>query len=77
MFQLIPSGTITSAKGFLAGATHAGIKTRDDPDLAILHSQSPCGAAAVFTTNKIKAAPVILSQKHLSTAQAQAIVVNS
>lgn len=77
MFQLIPSGTITSAKGFVAGAIHAGIKARDDLDLAILHSQSPCGAAAVFTTNKIKAAPVILSQKHLSTAQAQAIVVNS
>ena len=77
MFELILHGTVTSAKGFLAGAVHAGIKSSDNPDLAILYSQSPCVAAAVFTTNKVKAAPVILSQEHLSTAQAQAIVANS
>jgi len=77
MFELILHGTVTSAKGFLAGAVHAGIKSSDSTDLAILYSQSPCVAAAVFTTNKVKAAPVILSQKHLSTAQAQAIVANS
>ena len=77
MFELILHGTVTSAKGFLAGAVRAGIKNSDNSDLAILYSQSPCVAAAVFTTNKVKAAPVILSQKHLSTAQAQAIVANS
>ena len=77
MFELILEGTVTSAKGFMAGAVHAGIKSSDSTDLAILYSQSPCVAAAVFTTNKVKAAPVILSQKHLSTAQAQAIVANS
>ena len=77
MFELILHGTVTSAKGFMAGAIHAGIKSSDNSDLAILYSQSPCVAAAVFTTNKVKAAPVILSQKHLSAAQAQAIVANS
>ena len=77
MFELILQGSVTSAEGFLAGAVHAGIKSSDNSDLAILYSQSPCVAAAVFTTNKIKAAPVILSQKHLSAAQAQAIVANS
>jgi len=77
MFELILDGTVTSAKGFLAGAVHAGIKSSDSTDLAILYSQSPCVAAAVFTNNKVKAAPVILSQKHLSTGQAQAIVANS
>ncbi|MCD6599523.1 MAG: bifunctional glutamate N-acetyltransferase/amino-acid acetyltransferase ArgJ [Dehalococcoidia bacterium] len=77
MFELILHGTVTSAKGFLAGAVHAGIKSSDSTDLAILYSQSPCVAAAVFTTNKVKAAPVILSQEHLSTAQAQAIAANS
>jgi glutamate N-acetyltransferase/amino-acid N-acetyltransferase len=77
MFELIPSGTITSAKGFLAGAIHAGIKTKDELDLAILYSEVPCIAAGVFTSNRIKSAPVILSQRHLLRRQAQAIVVNS
>jgi len=45
--------------------------------LAILYSEIPCSAAALFTTNRIKSAPVILSQKHLLKGQAQAIVVNS
>ncbi len=77
MFELVSSGTITSAKGFLAGATHSGIKTEDELDLAILYSELPCAAAGVFTTNRVKSAPVILSQKRLSRGQAQAIVVNS
>jgi len=77
MFELIPSGTITSAKGFLAGAIHAGIKTKDELDLAILYSELPCIAVGLFTSNRIKSAPVILSQKHLLRKQAQAIVVNS
>jgi len=46
-------------------------------DLAILYSEVPCTASGVFTTNRIKSAPVILSQKHLSQRQARAIVVNS
>jgi len=77
MFELIPSGTITSAKGFLAGAIHAGIKTKDKLDLAILYSEMPCIAVGLFTTNRIKSAPVILCQRHLLRRQAQAIVVNS
>ncbi len=77
MFELIPSGTITSAKGFLAGAIHAGIKIANELDLAVLYSKLPCAAAGAFTTNKIKSPPVILSQKRVSTKQAQAIVVNS
>jgi len=78
MFELIPSGTITSAKGFLAGAIHAGIKTKkDELDLAILYSEMPCIAVGLFTSNRIKSAPVILSQRRLIKRQAQAIVVNS
>jgi glutamate N-acetyltransferase/amino-acid N-acetyltransferase len=77
MFKLIPAEPITSVPGFLAGAVQAGIKTRNKLDLAILYSEVPCVAAGVFTTNRIKSAPVILSQKHLSKGQAQAIVVNS
>ena len=77
MFKLIPSGTITSVQGFLAGAINAGMKTKDELDLAILYSEVPCTAAGVFTTNRIKSAPVILSQRHLTEKRAQAIVVNS
>jgi len=77
MLKSIPSGTITSATGFLAGAAHAGIKSEDKLDLAILCSEVPCTAVGVFTANRIKSAPVILSQRHLLKRQAQAIVVNS
>ena len=53
------------------------MKSEDKLDLAILYSEVPSAAAGVFTTNRIKSAPVILSQRHLSKRQAQAIVVNS
>ncbi len=77
MFKLIPSGTITSVQGFLAGAINVGMKTKGELDLAILYCEMPCTAAGVFTTNRIKSAPVILSQGHLAKKRAQAIVVNS
>jgi len=77
MFNLIPSASVSSASGFLAGAVHAGIKNKDELDLAILCSEVPCTAAGVFTTSQIKSAPVILSQKHIAKGRAQAIVVNS
>ncbi len=76
-FKAITSGTITSPKGFLAGAVESGIKSQQGLDLAILYCEVPCVAFGVFTTNTVKAAPVILSQKHLQNKQAQAIVVNS
>ncbi len=76
-FKTITSGAVTSPQGFLAGAVKASIKSQEKLDLAILCSEKPCVAAGVFTTNAIKAAPVILSQKHLKNRSAQAIVVNS
>ncbi len=69
---------VCSAKGFLAGAAHAGIKegsTKDD--LAVIYSSVPCNAAAVYTTNVVKAAPLKITKKHLENGKAQAIVVNS
>jgi len=77
MFELIPSGGISSASGFLAGAVHAGIKNTDELDLAILCSEVLCAAAGVFTTNQIKSAPIILSRRHIAKGQAQAVVANS
>ena len=77
MFTVIPSGSVTAALGFLAGAVHAGIKSENELDLAILCSEVPCKAAGVFTTSQVKSAPVVLSQKHIAKGRAQAIVVNS
>ena len=77
--QVIPSGTVTSPKGFQAGTVSAGIKesAADKLDLGILFSEAPCTAAAVFTSNRIKAASVILSQQRLQNGKAVAVVVNS
>jgi glutamate N-acetyltransferase/amino-acid N-acetyltransferase len=77
MFELILSDGVSSASGFLAGAVHAGIKSTDELDLAILCSEVLCTAAGVFTTNQIKSAPIILSRRHIAKRQAQAVVVNS
>ena len=76
-FRPIAGGTITSPKGFLAGATYAGIKANETLDLGILYAETSCVAGGMFTTNKIKAAPIILCQKHLMGKRAQAVVVNS
>jgi glutamate N-acetyltransferase/amino-acid N-acetyltransferase len=76
---LVSEGTITTPRGFLAGATYAGIKSpgAEVLDLGILLSKAPCVAAGVFTTNRVKAAPVLLCRRHLEDSSAQAIVVNS
>ncbi|MEE8470022.1 MAG: bifunctional glutamate N-acetyltransferase/amino-acid acetyltransferase ArgJ [Dehalococcoidia bacterium] len=77
--ETIAQGTVTSPKGFLAGATYVGLKNSGGEalDLGILYSKVPCAAAGVFTTSKIKAAPVLLCQRHLINNRAQSIVVNS
>ena len=75
--ESIAGGTITSPNGFLAGATRAGLKTKGGLDLGILYSEVPCVAAAVFTTNRIRAAPVLWCQQHIADGRAQAIVVNA
>ena len=76
-FRIIASGTVTSPRGFIAGAVQSGVKASGELDLGLIYSEEPCAAAGVFTTNAIKAAPVILSQKHLQDGNAQAVVVNS
>jgi len=75
---VIPQGGVASVRGFLAGAVRAGIKENVDKlDIGILYSQQPCAAAGVFTSNLVKAAPILLCQKHLADGRAQAIVANS
>ena len=77
--DFVSGGTVTSPEGFYAGATSAGVKKRDTDrlDLGIFFSEVPCVAAALFTTNRVKAAPVVLSRRRLRQGRALAVVVNS
>jgi len=63
-------------KGFKAAAAAAGIKKAGGLDLALIFSEREASAAGVFTTNKVKAAPVILSQEHVRSGRARAIIAN-
>ncbi|MEO8026196.1 MAG: bifunctional ornithine acetyltransferase/N-acetylglutamate synthase, partial [Bryobacteraceae bacterium] len=66
-------------KGFRYGAVYAGIRKVAKPDLALIVSTEPASAAAVFTTNRVQAAPVTLARKHLAAnkGHATAILVNA
>ncbi|MCJ7763602.1 MAG: bifunctional glutamate N-acetyltransferase/amino-acid acetyltransferase ArgJ [Dehalococcoidales bacterium] len=77
--KLIPGGTVTSAKGFRAGGICAGIKknARNNLDLGIILSEVACVTAGVFTSNKMKSAPVILCRERLPSKTIRALVVNS
>jgi glutamate N-acetyltransferase/amino-acid N-acetyltransferase len=77
--DLIPGGGVTSPRGFLAGATSAGIRNKQNGrlDLGILYSEVTCTAAAVFSTNKVKAAPLILSEQKLQKNRVKAVIINS
>ena len=75
--KLISSG-VCAAKGFVAAGIHCGIrKNRTKKDLALIYSQAPCSAAAVYTTNLVKGAPLIVTKSHLADGKAQAVVCNS
>ena len=61
----------------MAGAIEAAIKYKGRLDLGILYSEEPCTSAAVFTANKVKAAPILLSMKNIEKGKVRALVVNS
>jgi len=69
--------TITAAKDFLAVGVHCGIKKSGKPDLALLTCPTGATAAAVFTTNKIVAAPVTICKKHVKSPRVYAAIINS
>jgi glutamate N-acetyltransferase/amino-acid N-acetyltransferase len=71
-------GGATAPQGFLASGVSSGIK-KNGLDLAVLFSSQPASAAAVFTTNRIQAAPIVVSRKHLSLSRGhvRAVLLNS
>ena len=70
------TGGVTAAAGFRAAGVAAGIK-RERKDLALILSDTPCQAAATFTTNRVQAAPLQVSREHLQRGPVRAIVCNS
>jgi glutamate N-acetyltransferase / amino-acid N-acetyltransferase len=68
--------SIAAPRGFFAGAARCGLKKKGD-DLAVIYSEKPAVAAAVFTQNLVQAAPVLVSREHLRCRTHHAIVVNS
>jgi glutamate N-acetyltransferase / amino-acid N-acetyltransferase len=73
----VVKGGITAPKGFKAAAVACGIKRSGKLDLMMLYSDTIANAAAMFTSNKVKAAPIIVSMENIKSGKAQAIIANS
>ena len=72
------SGGACAAKGFKASGMHCGIrKDKTKKDLSLIYSEKLCNAAAVYTTNLVKGAPLVVTKQHLKDKKAQAIICNS
>ena len=75
--NIVPGG-VCAAQGFTAGGIHCGIrKNKAKKDLSLIFSDVPANAAAVYTTNLVKGAPLLVTKAHLANGKAQAIVCNS
>ena len=77
--NILESGTVTSPAGFRAAAVAAHIKYADRLDLALIISDSDCGAAGVFTQNQVAAAPVLVDKEmlELDNGRIRAIIANA
>ncbi|MBR6741877.1 MAG: bifunctional ornithine acetyltransferase/N-acetylglutamate synthase [Clostridia bacterium] len=74
----IINGGVCAAKGFSANGVHCGIrKNRTKRDLALIYSEVPATAAAVYTTNLVKGAPLTVTKNHIADGYAQAVICNS
>ena len=72
------NGGVCAAKGFTANGIHCGIrKNKTKRDLALILSERPASAAAVYTTNLVKGAPLLVTKAHLANGVAQAVICNS
>lgn len=69
--------SVTAARGFAAAGLAVGIRPSGAPDLALVHARTRAVGAAAWTTNRVQAAPVVVSRRHLELAQPQAVVINA
>lgn len=72
----VPGG-VTAAAGFRAGGTAAGLKPSGRPDLALVVADGPATTAVTTTTNLVKAAPCVVTERHAANGHARAVVVNA
>ncbi len=71
-------GGVCAAQGFTANGVHCGIrKNKTKRDLALIYSDTPASAAAVYTTNLVKGAPLTVTKQHIADGRAQAVICNS
>ncbi len=73
------TGGVCAAQGFRAAGLHVGVKTHNvnKKDVALIVSDTDCAAAAVFTKNVVKAAPIHITKAHLADGRARAVIANS
>ena len=72
------SGGVCDAKGFKAAGIHCGIrKNRTKKDLSLIYSEAPCCAAAVYTQNLVKGAPLLVTKDHIARGPVRAVICNS
>ena len=69
--------SVTATPGFAAAGVSAGIRPSGKPDVALVRSLIPSVGCAMWTTNRVQAAPVTVSRRHLAAAEPQAVVVNA
>ena len=78
-FRYIEGG-VCAARGFVANGVNCGLNSNPEKnDLGLLYSETSCKAAAVYTTNKVKGAPILVCKKHLARTggEAKAVIMNS
>jgi glutamate N-acetyltransferase/amino-acid N-acetyltransferase len=69
--------SVTAARGYAAAGVSAGIRPSGKPDLALVHALEPAVGCAMWTQNRVQAAPVVVSRRHLAASEPQAVVVNA
>jgi glutamate N-acetyltransferase / amino-acid N-acetyltransferase len=69
--------SVTVPRGFSAAGVSAGIRPSGKPDVALVRATAPAVGCAMWTTNRVQAAPVVVSRRHLGLAEPQAVVINA
>ena len=75
--RIIEGGGVTAPSGYRAGGIQTGVKESGAKDLALVYSTRPANAAAVYTTNKVQGAPIVIDREHLADGKARAVILNS
>ena len=70
-------GGVCAPKGFTAAGISCGIKNNESKDLALIAGDCLCAAAAVYTSNKVKGAPLEVTRRNIADGRAQAVICNS